>query len=562
MHVLQELLVIFAVAVVVVMALRKIGLPPIAGLIVAGVLLGPGVLGLVGDAQQVEVLAEVGVVLLLFGIGLELSLNRLLRLLRPILLGGGLQVLLSLTVVFAVAYGLDFPLGQAALLGCMLALSSTAIVLRGLESRGEIDAPHGRLTLGILLFQDLCVVPMLLLIPILAGVSGDSASTWLTLAKAAGVLVAVLVLSRFMVPRLLELVARTRQRELFVLTVLVVCLGTALIAAQVGVSLAAGAFLAGLVVAGSDYRHQALSDLIPFREVFTSFFFISVGMLLEPVLLVQSPGPILLLLVAIILGKSLLVFLVGAIMRLPLRVCVLSGVALAQVGEFAFVLAQQARPYGLLQDPLDGQLTSAFILSMFVTPLLLAFAPHIAAGMGHIRVLTRLWGVKTADEVPEELRQSRDHVIIAGYGLAGQSLAAALKNCGIPFVVVDLNPANVRLAAAKDLPAFYGDVTSPEVLHKLGIEHSNEVVLTINDPVAEERAVRAVRRTASDIHLVVRTRYVADVDSLTAAGANMIIPAEREAAISIVRQVLNRHCVAEDQIAALTRSTLEDTSPE
>jgi CPA2 family monovalent cation:H+ antiporter-2 len=316
------------------------------------------------------------------------------------------------------------------------------------------------------------------------------------------------------------------------------------------------------VVAGSDYRHQALSDLIPFREVFTSLFFISVGMLLDPALLVQSPGPILLLLAAIILGKSLLVFLVGAIMRLPLRVCVLSGVALAQVGEFAFVLAQQARPYGLLHDPLDGQLTSAFILSMFITPLLLAFAPHIAAGMSQIRVLTRLWGVKSADEVPDELRQARDHVIIAGYGLAGQALSAALKNCGIPFVVVDLNPANVRLATAKDLPAFYGDVTSSEVLRKLGIEYSNEVVLTINDPVAEERAVRAVRRASSEIHLVVRTRYVADVAFLTAAGANTIIPAEREVAISIVRQVLNRHCVAEEQIATLTRSAQEDTPPE
>ena len=559
MHVLQELLVIFAVAVVVVMALKKIGLPPIAGLIVSGVLLGPGVLGLVGDARQVEVFAEVGVVLLLFGIGLELSLNRLIKLLRPILLGGGLQVLLSFAAVFALATGLDFPPGQAALLGCMLALSSTAIVLRGLESRGEIDAPHGRLTLGILLFQDLSFVPMLLVIPILAGVSGDSASTWLTLAKAAGVLAAVIVLSRFIVPRLLELVARTRQRELFVLTVSVICLGTAWIAAQVGVSLAAGAFLAGLVVAGSDFRHQALSDLIPFREVFTSLFFVSVGMLLDPALLVESPGPILLLLAAIILGKALLVFLVGAIMRLPLRVCVLSGVALAQVGEFAFVLAQQARPYGLLPDPLSGQLTSAFILSMFVTPLLLAFAPHIAAGVSKIRVVTRFWGVKTADEVPDQLRQARDHVIIAGYGLAGQTLAAALKNCGIAFVIVDLNPANVRLATAEDLPAFYGDVTSPEVLHKLGIEHSNEVVLTINDPVSEERAVRAVRRAAEKIHLVVRTRYVADVAFLSAAGADLVIPAEREAAISIVRQVLNRHCVAGEQIAALTQSASEDT---
>jgi CPA2 family monovalent cation:H+ antiporter-2 len=190
---------------------------------------------------------------------------------------------------------------------------------------------------------------------------------------------------------------------------------------------------------------------------------------------------------------------------------------------------------------------------MFITPLLLSFAPHIAAGVTQLKVLTRFWGVKTADEVPESLRESLDHVIIAGYGLAGQALAAALKDCGIPFVVVDLNPANVRLAAEMEHPAFYGDVSSSEVLHKLGVQKSAEVVLTINDPRAVEHAIRAIRRTRPGIHLLVRTRYVADVELLTKAGADTIIPAEREAAISVVRQVLTRHCVDDDRIAEVTR---------
>ncbi|MFQ5913427.1 MAG: cation:proton antiporter [Nitrospinota bacterium] len=545
-----DLVVIFAVAVAVVAALRRIGVPPIAGFIVAGTLVGPQSLGLIRDAHRVELLAEVGVVLLLFGIGVELSLERLRRLWRPILVGGSLQVGITILVVAAAAGLLGNPVGRSVFLGFLVAVSSTAIVLRALEARGEIDAPHGRLTLGILVFQDLCVVPMMLAIPLLAGSGAPAWRLAVALLKAVVILAAVLLAARLVVPWTLDLIARTRQRDLFVLTVFLVCIGTAWAASMAGVSLALGAFLAGLVVAGSGYRHQALADLIPFRQVLTSVFFVSVGMLIDPRTLVTHIRPILALLGLILLGKFALVFVTGAIMRLPLRVCVLAAVALAQMGEFAFVLARAAEGKGLLSEALATNLFAAAILSMLIAPLALAFGPHLAAGAGKIRALTLLLRVRTAEDAVKRVRAWTDHVIIAGYGLAGQELARSLRESGIPYVIVDLNPENVRRATAGGEPVYFGDVTSPEVLEHLGAAHARELVIVINDPAAAERAVQAARRIAPNLHILVRTLYLADVGGLLASGASQVIPAELEAAVHVASRVLTRHGVEDGMIEA------------
>lgn len=538
---LYDLVVIFAVAVAVVAVLRRIRVPPIAGFIVAGMLVGPQALGLIEGVHEVEVLAEVGVVLLLFGIGLELPLDRLRRLWRPILVGGALQVGITLLAVFAIARLLGLPVGSSIFLGFLVAVSSTAIVLRGLESRGELEAPHGRLTLGVLVFQDLCVIPMMLAIPLLAGSSAPAWSLGIALLKAVAILAGVLFAARLVVPRALHVIARTRQRDLFVLAVFLVCIGTAWAASMAGVSLALGAFLAGLVVAGSEFRHQALADLIPFREVFTSIFFVSVGMLIAPRDLAGNFGPILALLGLVVLGKFTLVFASAAIMRLPLRVCVLAAAALAQIGEFAFVLARAAEGTGLLSEKLASNFFAAAILSMFIAPLALAFGPHLAAGVGKIRALTLLLRVRTAEDAVKRVRDWRDHVIIAGYGVAGQELARSLRDSGIPYVIVDLNVDNVRKANAKGEPIYFGDVTSPEVLEHLGAAHARDLVIVINDPRAEERAVKAARRVVPDVHILVRSRYLADVEALLAAGASEVIPAELQAAVEVTSTVLARH---------------------
>jgi len=546
--ILNDLVVIFALAVAIVLVLRRVGVPAIAGFILAGVVVGPHSLGVVSEPEEVSFLAEIGVALLLFSIGMELSLERVRRLWQPILLGGGLQVCVTAAVTGVILHAIGVDGGVAVLLGCVVAISSTAVVLSALRSRGEIDAPHGRVTLGILIFQDLMVVPMILLVPMLAGGPTSLQTLAWALAKSVAVIAAVIVGARIVVPRFLGVIARTRQRDLFVLSVFLVSVGTAWLVSTTGVSLALGAFLAGLVVAGSEYRHQAMSDLVPFREVFASLFFVSVGMLLSPASIVANAAPIAALLAAIVVGKGVIATLSALALRIPLRVCVLAGLALAQVGEFSFVLLTSGRDAMTMPQPLTDNLTVAVILSMLLTPLVIAVAPRVSAGMGRAPVITRRLQVRTPGEKDGLSHVLHDHVIIAGYGLAGQELAHSLEDLGIPFLVVDLNAENVRRAIEQAMPAYFGDVTSPEVLESLGAGRARELVVVINDTGAAERAIRAARTVAPDLPVVVRATYATDVNRLIRAGATEVVTAELEASVEVTRRVLARHRVAASDV--------------
>jgi CPA2 family monovalent cation:H+ antiporter-2 len=537
---LKDLVVVFASGLVAVALLGRLRVPSIAGYIIAGILVGPGVLGIVSDVHEIEVLAEVGVVLLLFGIGLELSLDRIRRLLRAVLLGGTLQVGLTILVVIAVGRMLGVPLPKAVFLGFVVAVSSTAIVLRGLSSRGEIDAPHGRLTVGILIFQDFCVVPMMLVLPLLSGTELDGGPALQTLGIAVAVLAGVLLAAKFIAPRLLRLAAETRQRDVFVLSVAVICLGVAWLVSYAGVSVALGAFLAGLVVSGSEFRHQALSDLIPLREVLASVFFVSVGMLLDTTDVMDRIGPILLLLLAILVGKFTVIFLVSAVMQLPLRVSVLTAAALCQVGEFSFILLRGGREVDLISEQLLDTLLVAVILSMLVTPFLLHLGPRLAAGVGRITRLNRMLRVKSLEEEHPDERMT-DHVIIAGYGLAGRELALALERCSVPYLVVDLNVDNVRRATDDGTQAYFGDVTSRKVLDHLGVRRAKELVVAVNDPDAALRAVQQARSLSKDVRILVRTSYLDDAAVLFRAGASRVVTADVESAIEIVQMILGGH---------------------
>jgi CPA2 family monovalent cation:H+ antiporter-2 len=537
--ILRDLAVIFAVAVVVVAGLRRLHVPAIAGYIASGVVAGPSVLRLVKDVHEVEVLAEVGVVLLLFGIGLELSLDRIRRLWKAIVFGGALQVGATLAVAAGLAHLAGLNTGQSIFLGFVAAISSTAVVLRGLTQRGELDAPHGRLAVGILVFQDLCVVPMMLAIPFLTG-GGNQGAALLTLGKALLVLAAVLLAAHAIVPRLLAMVARTRQRDLFVLSVALACFGTAYAVTGAGISLALGAFLGGLVVAGSEYRHQAMADLLPLREALASVFFVSIGMLLDVRAIADDALGILGLFALILLGKFVLVFLTAAVMRLPLRVCVLTGAALAQIGEFSFVLLRAADGTHLVPASLATELLVAIILSMAVTPVFLAAGPHLAAGASRVALLERLMNVRSPEPTQPEEGRNR-HVVVAGYGLAGQLVAASLKENGVGFVIVDLNPANVRRATADGHHAYYGDVTSSEVLEHLDIDRALGLVIAINDHQAAVRTIKAARGLAPQLRILARTTYAAEKEGLIRLGADQVVVNESTAAEELSRQVL-RNC--------------------
>jgi CPA2 family monovalent cation:H+ antiporter-2 len=537
---LRDLVVILTIAVAVVALLHRLKIPPIAAFILAGMLAGPESLGLVNDVKQVEALAEIGAALLLFGIGLELSLEKLRRLWRPIVMSGLLQVGLSVAAAFAIARLFGLPDEVSLLVGFVAALSSTAIVLRGLEARGEIDAPHGRLTVGILVFQDLCVVPMALAIPLLGGADTPSQEVSQTLLRAPLILIGVLVVAAYIVPRALRLIVRTRQRHLFVMAILLICIGVAYVISSSGVSLALGAFLAGLVVGGSEFRHQAISDVIPFRDVFTSLFFVSVGMLISPAHIIEQALPICLILAAILIGKPLIVLLVGLIMRLPVRVALLSAVALAQVGEFSFILVRIAQGTDLAVEPLTGNLLAAATLSMFVTPFALSLGPRLAAGVGRLRVLDKYLRLQTAEDAAEVARSMHGHIIIAGYGFAGRQLAHSFQQCGVPYLVADLNLDNVREAQRRGVSAYLADVTSEKVLELLGLEHAKELVVVINDPMAVAAAVRTARAAHPNLHIIARTTYLRDIEPLLKAGASRVVSGERQAAVEIAHIALSR----------------------
>lgn len=553
--ILRDLTVLLATAVIVVALLRRLGIPTIAGFIAAGMIVGPKALGLINDVEQVSLLAEVGIALLLFGIGLELSLERLRRLWRPVVIGGSLQVGITLGLVLLISPLFGVTLSQATLIGFVIAASSTAIVLRALESRGELDAPHGRLTLGILVFQDLCVVPMMLAIPLLAGGSSMGGWLWVAVLVTIVALALVVVAANLIVPRALRWIAGTRQRDLFIMTALVVCIGTAWLATRAGVSLALGAFLAGLVIATSEYRHQAMSDLIPFREVLTSLFFVSVGMLLDPASIVANIGPIAIGVVGLIVVKCLIVMAVVWMMRLPLRVSILAGVSLAQVGEFSFVLFSAAEGTSLLEVPFRDTLLASIIVSMVVTPLIIAQGPKLAEAAIRSRWLTCLFSAIPPSTEDDPVKKLHDHIIIAGWGVAGESLGHALRAAGVPYIVVDLNPETVRQGRTEHEPMIYGDVTAPEVLEHLGVHRARMLVMVVNDADAAERAVRTARRLAPTLPILVRARYVAAVDALFKAGATDVVPAELEAAVEITSRVLLA-CGAELEIVTDERARI------
>lgn len=537
---LDELAIIAALAVAVTVVLARLKLPTVAGLLAAGALLGPFGLKLVRSIQAIEVLAEVGVVLLLFSIGLEFSLARLRDIFRQVALGGALQVGLTVAVTAAVAMAAGEPFGHGVFYGFVFALSSTAIVLRALGERRELDAPHGRFIVGTLIFQDLCVVPMVLIVPLLGkgGAAGSVATELgLALGKAALVVVGTIAIARFVVPKILAWVDASRSREVFLLAILALCVGTAWLTSLAGLSLALGAFLGGMVVADTEYSHRAAGDILPLRDAFVSIFFVSLGMLFDLRVVFARPLMVLALLLGFLVAKGVLATFAAMSMRFPSRVAWLAGVGLAQFGEFGFVLARLGQSYGAIDEPEVKPLLAAGILSMFLTPLLVRAAPHITAGERLLAPLERLIGVRSIDEADEENRLEK-HVVIVGFGLAGRLAAAALRACKVPCVVLELNADNVRAGKAKGLAVYYGDATSEEALGHAHLADASLLVLLMNDPMAAQRVVDTAKRVAPNVPVLMRTRYLLERDKLFAIGARDVVAEEVEGAVEILSRML------------------------
>lgn len=549
---MADLLLIFAVSIAVVFAFHKLRLPSIAGFLVAGALIGPHGLNLISDLEQVRVLAEIGVILLLFSIGVEFSLPHLTAARGLLLIGGPLQVLGVVLLVAMIGWGLGLPAEQAFFWGCLLSLSSTAIVLKALAARGETNSPHGRATIGILIFQDLIVVPMMLITPLLAQ-RGEATLLELTvpLAKSAVLVGLILLGAWFLVPRLLEQIVKSRSRELFLLTVIVMCLGIAWLTSLAGLSLALGAFIAGLVISESEYSHQAMAELLPFRDSFNSLFFVSIGMLMDVRVVLEFPVLTMALVLAVLVGKFIAGVLPMLALKYPPRSAILTGISLAQVGEFSFILAQEGLAVGLLVGKPYQIFLATSVLTMIVTPFLIQWAPRLARRAEAVQRLRHWFPGRTQAHVTQVQAPHlniKDHVIIVGYGLNGRSLARVLKETEIPYLILDLNAEMVREGSADGEPIYFGDAANPNVLRHFRIEDARVFVLAVSDPFVARRAVQLARGLNESLHIVVRTRYLRELQELQELGANEVVPEEFETSIEIFALVLRTYKMPQEFI--------------
>lgn len=547
---LNELVALFVVSVVIAYLCYRLRLVPIAGFLVAGVVIGPSALGLVKNQELVDMLAEVGVVLLLFTIGLEFSLQKLSRIGRAIFVGGGLQVALSIGIVAGslFVFGVDWRAGIYT--GCLVALSSTAIVLGLLNERDETDTPTGRLSLAILIFQDLAIILMVLLVPILAGEGGTAVDVLRVLGEAVFLIVAVLVLARRVVPWVLERAAQTRRQELFLLTVVAICFGTAAVSSYAGVSLALGAFLAGLVVSESRYSDQAMSEILPLRTIFNAVFFVSVGMLLDLGFLIRNPLLVLAAAGVVMIVKVLTTAGSVLVLGYPLRIAATTALVLAQIGEFSFVLERAGRVAGLspagLGEPGVQTFIAATVLLMLLTPFQVQLAPRFGAFLS--RAPFRRLDVATQQSASEEMRHLEDHAVIVGYGPAGRRLVQVLQDRGIPFVVVEMNPEAVKEMHRQGVNAVYGDASRPHILEAAGVKEAKLCVVVTNDSAIAPRIIHQARYLNPTLQIIARTRFLANLENLRKVGADILVAEEMETTVRIFSHVLGAYMIPPEEV--------------
>lgn len=546
---LPDIVAIFCLSIGVLLVCHQIKIPPIVGFLLTGVLCGPTALGLVQNPHAVELLAEIGVVLLLFSIGLEMSGEELMRLKRPVFVGGTAQVVLTIGAFMGLGVLIGQTWQESMMYGFLASLSSTAIVLSRLQQKAQSESPQGRLDFSVLIFQDIAVVPMMLAIPILAG-EGDT-DIWgmlISVGRTLVILVGGWLLARHVVPRVMQLVLHTRSKELMLMTVLGLCFAIALGTASLGLSLALGAFLAGLLLSGSEYSLNVLEGILPFKDVFTSLFFISVGMLLDVDFLVHHLDKVFLFAALLILLKSVLSLPPMLLVGYPLRVSILAAMSLAQIGEFSFVLASSAVNGGLMDDDAYQMFLAASIVTMILTPTVMEAAPKVAS------FVSRYLHLPIDEEAAAPKDESlKDHLIIVGFGVGGKHLARTAREAGIPYVILEMNPDTVSRYGGKE-PIHGGDASKPLVLEHFGIKNARVIAVVISDPSAVRAITAVARKLNPKVHIVVRTRFLGEVDALRRLGANDVIPEDFETSIEVFSRVLGYYLVPRQTIERFVNS--------
>jgi CPA2 family monovalent cation:H+ antiporter-2 len=533
---LQSVLILLATAVLVVVVFRLLRLPPMLGYLIVGVAIGPHALGWISDTAEARGLAEIGVVFLMFSIGLEFSLPKLFTMRRIVFGLGAAQVIASMLIVWAIVavLGVDWQAGL--ILGGVLAMSSTAIVAKLLAERIELNTPHGRQIIGVLLFQDLAVVPLLILVPALAAGTADlAANLGLALAKAVVVLSLMLFLGQRLMRGWFHLVAKQKSAELFVLNVLLITLGLAYITEIAGLSLALGAFVAGTLISETEYRYQVETDIKPFRDVLLGLFFVTIGMLLDLRVMFEQAPWVLLVLVVLLALKAVLIFGLSLAFGSDSTAALRTGLALAASGEFGFVLLARADGLGLVSGPTMQPVLAAMLLSMLAAPFLVERSEHFA------RRWTRSDWMHRAMELHNIAVRSMaadQHVVVCGYGRSGQNLARLLEKESIPFIALDVDPQRIREAVAAGESVVFGDAARREVLVAAGLLRAKALAVTYSDTASALRILGHVQELRPGLPVVVRTVDDTDIDQLKTAGAAEVVAEIMEGSLMLASTTL------------------------
>ncbi len=538
---LQSLVIIFGVSAFVVFVLNRLKIPSLVGFLVAGIIIGPHALGWIKELKEIEIFAEVGVILLLFTLGMEFSLKKLLKMKRIVFGAGSFQVLATVLISFLVTFLIiQQPFENAVFWGLLISLSSTAIVIKLIADRNETSTPQGRAMIGIVLFQDLSVVLFIILVPLLGGsVVFSFTETLIVLLKVAVIITFVIAGSRWVVPFLFDQVVKTKSRELFIISIILFCIGTAMFTSVLGLSLSLGAFVAGMMLSESDYAYQAMSDVVPFKESFMGLFFVSVGMLLNLSFAGDNFVTIIVFFVALVIVKAIIGYFAVKIAGFTSRTSIIAGFGIAQIGEFSFVLALEGRIYGLIGEEHYQVFIATSILSMLATPFVHRLTYPASA-----------WFIKKFNPGNYKTHQiqffskdflSRDsksnHVIIAGFGFNGRNLANILKQADIPYTIIEMDMNLVKRYKAQKEPIYYGDATSVDVLDHLGLKKAKMLVVTVSDPITQRIIISNARNLSKCLHIIIRTRHVKSVEELKNLGANDVIPEEFETSLEIFHRV-------------------------
>lgn len=540
MGVLLDLTIIFTIAALVLYVSARAKIPTIVGLLISGFIAGPHGFGFVEATDEVELLAEIGILLLLFTIGMEFSLEKLLKTWKWIFTGGGLQVLLTTGLIFLVARLFGLTWQQSVFTGFLFSLSSTAIVMHLLQEKGKMDSKHGGSALAILIFQDVIIIPMMLLVPYLSEAGGAGLQGLLDLGKGVLIIAVIIFLARTIVPRLLRSIVHTRNQELFLMTILVICFATAMITHQLGLKLALGAFLAGLIVSESEFSYDALRHILPLKKIFTSIFFISIGMLLNVSFFASNAPMIVGLTVLVMVIKTSVIVGVGLWLKLSIRNALMVGLSLCQVGEFAFILANAGRDAAILSPEQNQVFLAVSIFSMAVSPFIINAAPDIATWFvtrGFIKKFARKTEYKLVGDHLHRCTK-RNHLVIIGFGTSGQILASQAQGKNIPYSIVELNEKISTRLLNEGEPVFPGDARYADVLINAAVDKAKTIVIAVHDAAAAEAITIASRKINHNAHIIVRSKFTSEVDTLMKLGANEVIPERLEAAKRISERTI------------------------